>query len=611
MSSLLPDLVKIQVLSSGTGPFQLGAAATGFRGIEALVDGGNYSYSIQSGAQFEIGTSIWNATSGLLIRTPLLSSNGNAAVSFSANVEVNFVALGQDISAAGGGTPIIDAEGNSHTAGISQNAATIGLASKLSIGDAPQFFKTTIISEFTVSVEGQTFFAAPDGLTLLFPPLVVVNGSILASADFSWDGTGVTLAIGASISDLVTLIIGIGVDQGTVEVEHVVGLPAYIQGVLGSRSANVLDIAGWDGTGTNDMASGYQTLIDQAATAGVAVYAPAGKALLGSTIILPDGHTFEGVNAGSFLLNTQRASTFLIGHTGRGFTRAGAGGAPITITNQVTVRNQPTPTGAPYTPNDLDFDYYFEDISDLKMRRILTLNATRGIYMNGGRNSILEWGGQCFMTGLQIDWSYDTCDFQSIHLWPYWNQSAEVRAYMQDHLTSFLLKRVDNPFFNKIFSIWHQKAFKIDYFAGDGPNKPAGTVSKLKLSQADLDIGDVAYSVEAAANGHTASFSQVTAQGRDEIIASSLLNIDGPNTRIIGDFKGDNSGGNVIRMSASATGSDVSLQVNADAWNRTSSGFPAVEVAVGGGHVDLLPGSKFTNGSGGAVSSGNVTTWNP
>ena len=126
MSSLLPDLVKIQVLSSGTGPFQLGAAATGFRGIEALVDGGGYSYSVQSGAQFELGTCVWNATSGLLIRTPLISSNGNAAVAFGANVEVKFVALGQDLTPPGA-LPIVQTTGTGLDVAMSQNAVTLEL----------------------------------------------------------------------------------------------------------------------------------------------------------------------------------------------------------------------------------------------------------------------------------------------------------------------------------------------------------------------------------------------------------------------------------------------------------------------------------------------------
>lgn len=147
MSSLLPDLVKIQVLSSGTGPFQLGAAATGFRGIEALVDGGNYSYSVQSGAQFELGTCVWNAGSGLLIRTPLVSSNGNAAVAFGANVEVKFVALGQDLTPPGA-LPIVQVEGTGTDVAMSQKATTDSLQA--------------ILDQITSLLAGGQAFTLPD-----------------------------------------------------------------------------------------------------------------------------------------------------------------------------------------------------------------------------------------------------------------------------------------------------------------------------------------------------------------------------------------------------------------------------------------------------------------
>lgn len=464
-----------------------------------------------------------------------------------------------------------------------------------------------------VATGGQTVFVMPFDMTVA--PVVYVNGARLAAADFTYAASTVTLAARVA-DDIVTIIAADDAILPTTTIDRVSGLqsaldskatPAYITGVLGSRRANVLDIAGWDPTGVNDMASGYQTLVNQAATAGVPLDGIAGKALLGSTITLPGGHVFEGVNSGAIFIDPTKASSFLIAHSGKGFIRSGGSNAPVSITNQVTVRNQPAPsTGVAYVPTDHDFDYYFADISDLKMSRILTLNATRGIYFNGGRNNIKEWGGQCFKTGLQVDWSYDTCDIQSIHLWPYWNQSEEVKKYMQDNLTSFLLKRVDNSFFNKIFSIWHKYGFYIDWFAGDGPSKPAGTTYKLKLTQADLDIGDYAYWVAAAADGHTAKFSQVTAQARDEIIASSLLTVNGPNCRITGEFNGTASGGNVILCAPSSAGGFLDLVGTGDNWNRTATGFPAVEVQAGGAHVNLLPGSRFTNGNGAAIASGDV-----
>jgi hypothetical protein len=171
------------------------------------------------------------------------------------------------------------------------------------------------------------------------------------------------------------------------------------------------------------------------------------------------------------------------------------------------------------------------------------------------------------------------------------------------------LARVDNPFFSRIFSIWHQAAFEIGYFAGDGPNKPAGTVSKLKLIGADLDIGDTGYLVLPAANGHTAEFHGVTMQARDEVISSALLQIRGPNTVIGGDLTVTGSGGNGVKLESTATGSEIALRTRVETWNRTGAGFPGVEVMAG--HFDLLPGSKLTGGNGAPNTSGNVTVWQP
>lgn len=122
--STLVDLVKIQVLSSGTGPFELGPAVPGFRGIEALIDSAIYSYSVQSGSNYEVGTGVYLAGSQTLVRTPVVSSAGNAAVAFPANAQVNFTALAADYAAGGGTIPLVDALGNSTVLAITQRAVT-------------------------------------------------------------------------------------------------------------------------------------------------------------------------------------------------------------------------------------------------------------------------------------------------------------------------------------------------------------------------------------------------------------------------------------------------------------------------------------------------------
>lgn len=129
--STLVDLVKIQVLSSGTGPFELGAAVPGFRGVEALISSAIYSYSVQSGSLYEVGTAVYLADTQTLVRTPVVSSNGNAAVAFPANVQVNFTALASDYATGGGSIPLVDALGNSTVLAITQRAVTAAIQSIL------------------------------------------------------------------------------------------------------------------------------------------------------------------------------------------------------------------------------------------------------------------------------------------------------------------------------------------------------------------------------------------------------------------------------------------------------------------------------------------------
>lgn len=385
---------------------------------------------------------------------------------------------------------------------------------------------------------------------------------------------------------------------------------SYVKGRLGSQFATPLDYNGFDVTGATDMSSKYQTLINQASVANVPVEAHTCVIRLDQTIILPQNHIFKGMTAGSGKgVNPSLSSSFLIAHTGVGFTNTGGiGQGAIHIFDQSTRRIQPdVVTGQIWSPHDHNFDYKFDDVANLKMCRILTQNATRGIYCNGNRNTIEDWSGQCYKKGLQVDWSYDTLNVSRVHLWPFEHLQDEVMAYTQEYLTAFDLYRVDNPFFNNIFSIRHRYAFAIGWYAGDGGNKPAGTVSKLKLIGADLDIGDTAYWVKAAASGHTAKLIAVSTQGRDGTQTNQpMMSIEGPNTRMIGDFAFNSVGGNAVRMAASSAGSKISLLTNVKDWNTTGAGYPAIEVLSGGGLYKALDGSDFENGNGAAVSSGNV-----
>lgn len=98
-ASSLVDLVKIYSKTTGTGAIGLGSAVGGYRGVEALENGATYSYSIQQEDQFETGKGTYLAAGQLLVRTPVITSNGQAAIDLQPNAAVAFVALSEDILA--------------------------------------------------------------------------------------------------------------------------------------------------------------------------------------------------------------------------------------------------------------------------------------------------------------------------------------------------------------------------------------------------------------------------------------------------------------------------------------------------------------------------------
>jgi hypothetical protein len=95
VASALVDLVKILTTTAGTGPLVLDTAVPSFRGIEALTVGKTYSYSIQTGSNYEYGTGVFDGST--LTRGVVGSSYGNAAIPLTSGATVTFVALAQDI----------------------------------------------------------------------------------------------------------------------------------------------------------------------------------------------------------------------------------------------------------------------------------------------------------------------------------------------------------------------------------------------------------------------------------------------------------------------------------------------------------------------------------
>lgn len=78
----------------------LGSAAAHFRGVSALTDGASYDYRISDGTtDYEVGTGVYSASGTTLTRTPLYSSNANAAISLSGSATVTITALSASLIA--------------------------------------------------------------------------------------------------------------------------------------------------------------------------------------------------------------------------------------------------------------------------------------------------------------------------------------------------------------------------------------------------------------------------------------------------------------------------------------------------------------------------------
>lgn len=261
MSSSIVDLVKVNITSSGNGPFTLSTAVSGYRGTEALTNGLEYGYSVQENSNWEVGRGTWLSATNQLSRSPIYSSNGGAAVPFSVNAQVAFVALAEDLDSIELSSAAVQAENEAAASAqsASESAATAiaalgGKANSAAIGILgtdnylPNFTGSTIPDNSTAvqalqaletAVEAlpaygqeypffptttQTVFTSP--VTLKANPAVYVNGARLTQGDYTWMSTGITLATAAGAGDTVVIVPTDNVAQSTVNVGNVIDLGA-------------------------------------------------------------------------------------------------------------------------------------------------------------------------------------------------------------------------------------------------------------------------------------------------------------------------------------------------------------------------------------------------
>lgn len=110
MALVLKDRVKETTTTTGTGTLTLAGAVEGFQSFSAIGDGNTTFYSVvhQDGAvgEWEVGIGTYTASGTTLARTTVLqSSNGDAAVNFSAGSKDVFVTYPSDKAVAVSGSP--------------------------------------------------------------------------------------------------------------------------------------------------------------------------------------------------------------------------------------------------------------------------------------------------------------------------------------------------------------------------------------------------------------------------------------------------------------------------------------------------------------------------
>ena len=186
------DLVAVAATSSGTGPFTLGNAVSGFDGVNALVDGATYSYSVQQGANFEQGRGTYVAATRTLTRTVRKSSYGpGVAVGFAQGAQVTFTLSAEDLADI-----IAQAGGVTATAKAAFNA--YGLQWAIWFNAPPAANELLALYVAPITYEYRANFAGAGVAPPLSPPAATWTATLdrQAGGSGSWVNVG-TIQIGA------------------------------------------------------------------------------------------------------------------------------------------------------------------------------------------------------------------------------------------------------------------------------------------------------------------------------------------------------------------------------------------------------------------------------
>lgn len=120
---VLKNRAYVSTATTGTGTITLGSPVSGYQSFAdaGVTNGNSVRYTIEDGANFEVGTGTYTASGTTLSRTPSESSNSGSAINLSGSARVFITAAGQDIQQPPSEGPFVDGD-KTKLDGIEANA---------------------------------------------------------------------------------------------------------------------------------------------------------------------------------------------------------------------------------------------------------------------------------------------------------------------------------------------------------------------------------------------------------------------------------------------------------------------------------------------------------
>jgi hypothetical protein len=330
------------------------------------------------------------------------------------------------------------------------------------------------------------------------------------------------------------------------------------------------------------LAAGYSPTSACVLQLGAGIFRLTSTLTVGSVRIHGVGHemrysneeTINAVGAGSYLY---------FDHAGKGIEFVSESvpiGVPqrsgSELVNFATLRNQPTPEAGWEPDLTLDWDIYSNDRHIIDFIDFGMKNPTKGIYLyNAGRSTFTRITGQPLRVGIQIEGTTDLVRFNSIHFWPFWSLSSDVRAYTRVNANAMIMGRVDGPIFGNFFCIFYRAGLELITDA-------TGSATRMHVNTLYFDGGSYGIYVTSGVNDLIARIDSFYcfADAATPVSGRGLFVQSDNNEISIGHFESKFQQSSVIENTG--TGSVIAIaHLSAKDWNRANGNTPALVAGTG------------------------------